>query len=1006
MKRKSTMKMLALAALLAGAPQLVNAQSTAGTASKEVYDFANFDDSKLLDLFYKAHKAGRRFPTADEIKAAGLSNELEFVRSHVRKRDIMSRDNRLIKDTYEKRDLFMNIPAGAGKTVGGYPSHEFASDNFSMWNYTNLFGAWNHGLFQAPGSWADAAHKNGTDMMSGIKFFDTTGGRGGHATGWVDFIKAKEGETYKYAEPLINLLQYLGLDGINYNWETSGYNDPTVVGFHQELYRIANERKFKNFHIAIYTSNSGLTDDDAPALFGSEGKKTTDLMLNYAGGKFTYSIGSSVQTAKRTLGTAEGLYAGVWIVSMDNRGWSRLNANGAKECGLCLWGEHAQSRFWSYNAGGDANELMSNYQALLERGFSGGNRNPANLPSLSEAGNNWEEANDQKPLSTFAGLAKWIPERSAIKGNLPFSTYFNLGAGMQYHYKGKKTHGSWYNMASQDVVPTYRWLVYTTNTTTVSTALQPEFSYKDAYTGGSCLQLTGKAPEASTDVILYQTDLQGTDGDIYANIAIKSGKATATNSNLYLLVHLKNSNEWKEYSVGDTQNASWVEHKVKLDGISSNTAIDKIGLRVKNVTNDYKMLVGKLELVDNYSVTPSNVKDLAVQVKEETKTSLSVKASWGVEHDEATTGLLFNDDANIDHFEVLYKNGETGKVAEVGRTTQWAAYVGNIDLPNTSDTPFIGVRAVGKDLKTYSPIVWQQVSRANQDQLPTKEVNPYIAPELDTDAEGYKTAQQVRYVEQVTTTGGTTNLTFNRTTPFGGTNYFDATVDGGTLTVEQGKEVTLTLKGYHAEDYKDKTHDDLRYCFGRGWIDLNGDKKFEPGNLENGGEELFTVGTLRQGVLANVNPGQTLKFTIPQDARKGETRMRIVFSDAWFKGALKPTGKFNKGCAIDFKVVITGNNKERAIPVDTRDQGEADQPENLTATSVTNYAVEASSVTLNNKQLNFANADKVWIFSADGTLVEALTRPTFYNVASLPQGVYLVKMQSNNVIRTQKITIK
>ena len=991
--------MLALAALLAGAPQLVNAQSTAGTASKEVYDFAGFDDSKLLELFYKAHKAGRRFPTANEIKEAGLSNELEFVRSHVRKRDIMSRENRLINDTYEKRDLFMNIPAGAGKTVGGYPSHEFASDNFSMWNYTNLFGAWNHGLFQAPGSWADAAHKNGTDMMSGVKFFDTTGGRGGHATGWMTIINTKnDNGTYKYAEPLINLLQYLGLDGINYNWEASGYNDPTVVGFHQELYRIAKERKFNNFHIAIYTSSSSLTDAEAEALFGSKGKKTTDLMLNYNSGDFTRYMANSVATAKRTYGTAEGLYAGVWIVSMNRNGWSRLNGGDAKECGICLWGEHAQSRFWSYNAGGDANELMSNYQALLERGFSGGNRNPANLPDLNTWGNNWEEENDKKPLSTFAGLAKWIPERSAIKGNLPFSTYFNLGAGMQYHYKGKKTHGSWYNMANQDIVPTYRWLVYNGGTTTVSTALQPEFSYKDAYTGGSCLQLTGKATEASTDVILYQTDLQGTDGDIYANIAIKSGKATATNSNLYLLVHLKNSNEWKEYSVGDTQNASWVEHKVKLDGISSNTAIDKIGLRVKNVTNDYKMLVGKLELVDNYSVTPSNVKDLAIQVKEETKTSLSVKASWGVEHADAETGLLFNDDANIDHFEVLYKNGETGKVAEVGRTTQWAAYVGNIDLPNTSDVPFIGVRAVGKDLKTYSPIVWQQVSRANQDQLPTKEVNPYIAPELDTDAEGYKTAQQVRYVESFTTTGGETNISYSRTEPVGGTNYVDAT-NTSFLTVKQGQTFTLTIKGHEGKD-------DLRFCFGRGWIDLNGDKKFEPGNLEKGGEELFTVGTLRQGVLANVNPGQTISVTIPQDARKGETRMRIVFSDAWFKGALKPTGKFNKGCAIDFKVVITGDNKERSIPVDTRDQGEADQPENLTATSVTNYAVEASSVTLNNKQLNFANADKVWIFSTDGTLVEALTRPTFYNVASLPQGVYLVKMQSNNVIRTQKITIK
>lgn len=39
-----------------------------------------------------------------------------------------------------------------------------------MWNYVNLYGAWNHSPFQAPGSWADAAHKNGTDMFSGIKF--------------------------------------------------------------------------------------------------------------------------------------------------------------------------------------------------------------------------------------------------------------------------------------------------------------------------------------------------------------------------------------------------------------------------------------------------------------------------------------------------------------------------------------------------------------------------------------------------------------------------------------------------------------------------------------------------------------------------------------------------------------------------------------------------------------------------------------------------------------------
>ena len=254
MNKKSTMKMLLLAGLLCGAPSTMSAQTETGSTSTTIYDFANFNDQKLLDLFASALEKGRKFPTTQELKDAGLYEELEFVRSHVRKREILSRQDRLVGDTYRERDLFMNIPAGAGSTIGGYPSKDFASDNYSMWNYTNLFGSWNHGLFQAPGSWADAAHKNGTDIMSGIKFFDTTGGRGGHATGWVNFIKTKNDDgTFKYTRPLIHLLQFLGMDGINYNFEADGYSDSEVIKFHQSLYKYANQVNFNNFHIAIYT---------------------------------------------------------------------------------------------------------------------------------------------------------------------------------------------------------------------------------------------------------------------------------------------------------------------------------------------------------------------------------------------------------------------------------------------------------------------------------------------------------------------------------------------------------------------------------------------------------------------------------------------------------------------------------------------------------------------------------------------------------------------------------
>lgn len=1006
MNKKSTMKMLMLAGLLCGAPSTMSAQTNTGSTSTTIYDFSKFGDQSLLELFEKAEKQGRKFPTKQELIDAGIYDEIEFVRSHVRKREILDRQDRLVGGTYQERDLFMNIPAGAGSTIGGYPSKDFASDNYSMWNYTNLFGSWNHGLFQAPGSWADAAHKNGTDIMSGIKFFDTTGGRGGYATGWVEFIKQKNADgTFKYARPLIRILQFLGMDGINYNFEARGYDDSEVVKFHQELYKIAAEENFKNFHIAIYTSHSSLSSYNTEALFGKNNVKTSDLMLNYSADDFTPSMASSVQQAKRSLGTAKGLYAGVWIVTM-NRSWTRLNAPGAEECGVCLWGEHGQSRFWSYNTGGSAQERMSNYQMLLERGFSGGNRNPAVRPEIRNAGHNWEWSGSVAPLSTFPGLASWIPERSAINGTLPFSTYFNTGAGEVYTYKGKKTAGSWYNMSNQDIVPTYRWLVYDGNTTNVSSKVQPEFTYEDSYTGGSCLKLTGKGTAPLTDIVLYKTNLTGTSGAIKAQVAIKTGKDTPADSKLSLIVRLKNSNEWKEFAVDGTTDKTWKEHTIALTGLNSTDVIDRIGLRVKNVDNQYKLLVGKLAIVDDFTATPQGVKDLTIQVKEENKSSLSVKATWALNSATEET-VVYNDDANVDHFEVLYKNGENGDVTEIGRTSQWATYIGDIELKE-SDKPFIGVRSVSKDLKTYSPVEWKEVPRSTYASLPEKKDNPYGEPELDMAADGYKIAQKVRYIETFETIGGDQNINYRATGPQGGTNYVDAT--NQVLKVAQGTKVTLKFKGYEAQDHIDGNHDDLRWCMGKGWIDLNGDHVFTPVDIKQdpaNGEQLFFLGQVRKGTYAQVQSPQSYEFTIPADAKLGKTRMRIVFSDAWFAGSLLPTGKFNKGFAIDFGVEITGTNQERPTPKSTRDEGKADQPEGLSAsTSITSFAGEASALVQTSKDLKFSNVEKAWIFGVDGSLVKVLDNPQQYEIKSLPKGIYLVKMLNNNVIRTQKVVIK
>ncbi len=1009
MNKKSTLSAWIIAAMMAMAPVGVTAQTYSSTASTQVFDLSKLGDQTLLEHFAELLDNGKKYPTDADLTAWGIKDEVEFIRSHVRKRAIESRADRLLQDTYENRNLFMNIPGGAGKNLGGYPSKTFANDNFSMWNYTNLFGAWNYGLFQAPGSWADAAHRNGTSIFAGIKFFDHT--TGGAANSWAGFIMKRNTDgSFRYTHPIINCMRFLGFDGINYNWEsTNKYQDADNIAFHKELYKIAKSEGFNDFKIMYYTTSSRLTSYNSSYMWGQDkDNRISEVMLNYDNSDFSWSMGESVREAERTMGSADGLYAGVWIVSMDRR-WNSLNNQDAKRCGICLWGEHAESRFWSYNTGGDAMSRMSNYQEYLERAFSGGNRNPLYRPEISNRGNNVEAQGATPPLARFAGLASWIPERTAISGNLPFATHFNTGNGERYNYKGKKTAGSWYNMSSQDVVPTYRWMVVKPETEVASTDVQPSFTNEDAYTGGAALRLKGVNNATATDVVLFKTNLTPSKGKVVAKVAIKTGKEGNNDSKLSLIVRVNGA--WKAYALGNTENANWTEKKVELNDITAGQKIERIGLRVKDSDADYNVLVGKLELNDDVTATPANVKDLTVQVKEETKNSLSVKAVWGIDKDPGQNPTVYNDEANIDHFEILYKNGENGKVSEVGRTSQWATLVPNIQFASVDDKPFIGVRSVSTDLKTYSKTQWIAVPRAQQSELPEAQEEGYGTVELDNAAAGADVAKRIRYVKKFQTEGGTKNIDYTAEGPAGNeTNYVDATSQE--LEVAQGATVKVKIQGYEATQMKDQSNDDLRYCMGKAWMDFNGDKQFNPENLSenpNEGECVVFFGQVRKGVPAQVQQLNEYTFKVPEDAKPGQSRLRLVFCDAWFQGGLTPTGKFNKGFAIDFKVTITGSNAARGAKADTHDKGVADEPELLEGGSTNIISANvggASQLTVVGGKVVFENVERAWVFSTDGQTVKSLVNPKSFNTNELPAGVYLVKMQNNNVIRTQKITIK
>ena len=319
--------------------------------------------------------------------------------------------------------------------------------------------------------------------------------------------------------------------------------------------------------------------------------------------------------------------------------------------------------------------------------------------------------------------------------------------------------------------------------------------------------------------------------------------------------------------------------------------------------------------------------------------------------------------------------------------------------------------SIRDSLKTYSKTKWIAVPRAQQSELPEAQEEGYGTVELDNAAAGAETARKIRYVQKFQTEGGTKNIDYTAEGPAGNeTNYVDATSQE--LEVAQGATVKVKIKGYEATQIKDQSNDDLRYCMGKAWMDFNGDKQFNPENLTENpseGECVVFFGKVRKGVPEQVTQLNEYTFQIPTDAKPGQSRLRLVFCDAWFQGGLTPTGKFNKGFAIDFKVTITGSNAARGAKADTHDKGVADEPELLEGGSTNIISANvggASQLTVVGGKVVFENVERAWVFSTDGQTVKSLVNPKSFNTNELPAGVYLVKMQNNNVIRTQKITIK
>ncbi len=993
------------------------------------YDFTAWDDNGVLELFLKAAENGRMYPTKAEFEAAGFDMEAEFARSHTRIQPIIG-DTKLVSTVNEGRKLWANVPTGQGKDTAGFPSGAFHSDAFTGWNYTAAHGAWNHGWFQVPGSWSAAAHKHGAQIIGGLAFFDNTGGQAGEADKWTAHMqkmatKNADG-SFKYLDAMTNAMLYFGVDGVQYNMEAgtcfSSYNatQKDFREFYAQLRKKLASYDCQAF-IGAYQPSSMISESNAQYYLGSaEQGSTFDLFLNYAASAYNHSAADDNYEFAKKVGHEDHIWQGTWYNNLNGRGWAEM-VN--KKINLVIWGEHSVSRMFEFVRGKNAMELQENYQRLQDNCFSGGNRTPLTRPVMSNEGNTFEIADASmvpEQLKTWGGIASMVPERSSIKQNLPFNTYFSVGNGEFYFYKGKKTNGSWYNMGQQDYVPTYRWLVTPVNDMTQSsTAVDVYFSHKDAYVGGNALRIENNSENAaSADIVLYRAELTAKDA-VKATLAVKTGVADANDSHLKLILRKKGATNWIEVPYGQVAGKTWEEKTLNVAGLAADDVIDHIGLRVEGMPAKSGLYVGQINLNDGSTVACASIdaSSLKTDLKEEFTNVATVRMVWDMNSTGFNTpakerGMVFNDEINVDHFEVFYRFGENGTPCEVGRTNTWHAMIPGLDLSKATGDVYVGVRAVSTDLKSASAVVWQQIVR--NPNAETKFVDPdgYGFSYIDQGSDNWQTGCQTRWYEEVKTTGATQNLDYTQTKqgPFPTDRMPGYILAEQTLKVAPGEKVTFHVRGHYGND-------DIKYCITKAYMDFDCNADFTGDD-----EQIFEIGQLNHGAAYPngagnrdmfVTTGFDIEVTIPADVVPGTSRLRLVASDAW-KSHPGATGGTAKGHSLDFPVQIIDKGQTTRPVTETyyslQDEGVADNPLNSGINDIVLPDTGANMQvypTVTSDVLNFVDVEKAWIYSINGQMVKYVSNAAdATSVAGLANGMYIVKMQNGQVVRSQKIIKK
>ena len=631
------------------------------------------------------------------------------------------------------RKLLWWCPIG-GDGWNALPSYYFGGEVWSMWSYTDIWGNWTAPFVAIPASMLDVCHKNGVKIscVAPVPFNSIISPS---SAGYGQMLNRM---LVDGADKFIKYLKYYGVDGIGWNSEFSfdktnkisqgkysGEEFHTAAKlFFGDCYEAA-EQYGVPFHNCWYSmmhnlgtmpSSSNL-DGTNKDWFHYSGKPTsTAYFTNY---------GSDLATSQRTVTlnftnrSSFDVFFGVdYQAGSALSQWKELNDY---KISLGIWGAHNRNQIYEQRGerGSDPLVMQKTYQQLLETVFTGSTKNPVNPPAI----------NSYTKFSTTAtnayGWAQYIVAKSALTpqgdGDLstdPFVTYFNLGNGRFFNVAGERhANTEWYNIGMQDYMPTWRW--WFTNTymgrteEEVSTDLTAEFTWDDAWFGGSCLQISGATTETYLQLFKTKYEVSTTD---YVTIRYKYLSGTGTLAWTTSAVEEEGTLITKEIKDATPDENGWIKVETQINGRGlkiNGKVMAQLGLKFTNTSDDFKILIGQISLTRGkvgkaeLPITPEVKK---VKMMSRNYKGVDMKIIFSMDHafegTKESYEPVYNSDVKTWYYKI-YTQQEGCQEKVFTATTSWAAYVVSAPYNETLGGGLrIGVSAVSLDGEKESEIAW------------------------------------------------------------------------------------------------------------------------------------------------------------------------------------------------------------------------------------------------------------------------------------------------------------